>query len=329
MWRNPVVQRRHWQALARIGWTVVAFFAVTILVFVAFYAAPGQEFRRARLPANERSWHGYVHYLWRFVRHGDLGHSAASNEAVTTSVLRAAPVTLSLLVGGLVVALAIGLAPLLRPPARADRAIAVFAVAGISVHPVWMSLVVSWLFGSHWHVLPAQGYCGISSLGTGCNGVSHWASHMILPWLVLGLATGAYVSLPLRSLLHAELDEEYVRTARGKGVAERKLVRSHVLRNLAAPLLALSVTSLGVAFSAIVFIETIFDLPGLGALFRRSLLRHDLPVTAGVVLVMTLAILAVSLLTDLAAIALNAGDRLPDHEHVEQRGLELGVARVR
>jgi peptide/nickel transport system permease protein len=277
-----------------------------LLVFVAFYAAPSRQFRHAQPRAVERNWHGYVHYLWRFVRHGDLGNSLAFRGSVAGLVAHAAPVTLSLLGGGLLVGLAFGLVPLLRPRAPIERAFGAFALAGVSLHPVWLSLVGSWLFGAHWHLLPAQGYCGVTAVSTGCSGVSHWASHMVLPWLVVGLASGAYFSLAVRALLEAELQQDYVRAARAKGVGERRIVRRHVLRNVAGPLLTLCVTNLGVLFSAAIFVETIFDLPGLGSTFRRSLLRHDLPLTAGIVLVVTLAILVASLVADLALLAVEA-----------------------
>jgi peptide/nickel transport system permease protein len=294
---------RGWQVLARVGSAAVAFVAITLLVFVAFYAAPSRQFRRVQqLAATRRTTHDYAHYLWRLL-HGDLGHSIYYREAVTTRVFRAVPVTLSLLLGGLVIGLLFGLVPLLRPRAALDRGLELFALACLCMHPVWGSLVLSWIFGVHWHLLAPQGYCGITSAATGCSGMPHWASHMLLPWIVVGLASGAYFSLAVRALLRSELDQDYVRAARAKGVDERRIVRAHVLRNMAGPLLALSVTNLGVIFSAAVFVETIFGLPGLGNMFRRSLLQHDLPVTAGIVLLVTLTILALSVVADLAALA--------------------------
>jgi peptide/nickel transport system permease protein len=302
-WRNPVVHRG-WQALTRVASTTIAFFAITLLVFVAFYAAPSRQFRRARPQGTtDRSIHGYGHYLWRLF-HGDLGHSIYYREAVTTRVFHAVPVTLSLLAGGLVIGMLFGLVPLLHPRGWIDRGLALFALAGVCIHPVWASLILSWLLGGHWHLLPPQGYCGVTTLSTGCNGAPHWASHLLLPWIVLGVASGAYYSVAVRELVRVELDQEYVRTARAKGVAERRIVRTHVLRNISGQLLALSVSNLGVLFSAAVFVETIFDLPGIGSIFRRSLLQHDLPVTAGIVLLVTLTILALSFVADLATLAL-------------------------
>jgi peptide/nickel transport system permease protein len=306
VWRNQCVHRTGWTALARIGSTLIASVAITLVVFLAFYAVPSKTSFTRRGPTHRLSepvLPAYVHYVWAFVRHGSLGHSFVYREAVTTRVLRAAPVTLSLLLGGLFFAALFSLAPLLRPRSRVDRGVTLFAVAGISIHPVWLSLL-SWLFGAHWGVLPEQGYCGLTSVSTGCDGVTHWASHLLLPWIVLGLVTGAYYSLGVGALLCLELHEGYVVQARAKGVRERRIVRVHMLRNLAGPLLALAAMNVGVAFSAVVFIESIFSLPGLGQMFRFSLRQHDLPVTAGIVLVATLTVLALSAIADLAALAL-------------------------
>jgi peptide/nickel transport system permease protein len=332
------VHRTAWQALTRIGTTAIAFCAVTLLVFMSFYSAPSQQpFSRRPThapPLLERSLHGYVRYLWGVVR-GDLGHSLTNREAVTTRLFRALPVTLSVLLGGLVLSLVFAFVPLLRLRAGADRAIALLAVAGVSVHPVWLSLVTSWLFGAHWHVLHAQGYCGITSASTGCSGVSHWAAHMLLPWVVFGLVMGAYFSLAVRALLRNELDQDYVRWARGKGSGERRIVRVHVAPNLTPQLLALFVTNLGAGFASLLFIETIFGLPGLGNLFLVALRQHDVPVTSGIVMLAAATILTVTLVADLVVLALEPrprlrlGDRLADDEHVEQLRGELGIARVR
>jgi len=303
------VDRTEWQALARLASTAVAFCAVTLLVFMAFYAAPSQRpFTRREhgAPLLDASLHGYLRYLWRFVAHGDLGRSLVNGEPVTTRMFRALPVTLSVLAGGLVISLLFALVPLLRPRASVDRAVALLAIAGVSVHPVWLSLVSSWLFGAHWRVLPDQGYCGITSIATGCNGVSHWASHMLLPWLVFGLGTGAYNSLAVRMLLRGELDEGYVQGARAKGVGERRIVRAHVMRNITPQLLALFVTNLGVGLGSLVFIETIFDLPGLGSMFIVALRQHDVPVSAGIAVLATTTVLVVAMTADLVAVYASA-----------------------
>jgi peptide/nickel transport system permease protein len=312
LWRNAVVHRAAWQALERTAMAAISFCAITLLVFIAFYALPSRSSLPRRGPAQpgvHATAHGYLTYVWNIVRHGDLGNSFYSREAVTAHVMRAVPVTLSLVAGGLVVALLLSLYPFLRPPRVADKTSSLLAMAGISLHPVWISLLAAWFFGAYLSVLPIGGYCGLTSLGTGCDGVSHWASHLLLPWLVFGVLNGAYYALAVRSLVATELEQEYIVQARAVGMSEPRIMRSHVLRNIASPLLALVVTNLGIAFSSVIFIESVFGLPGIGNMFRRSLLQHDLPVTAGIVLTVTVTILVLGLLADLASVALRPKPR--------------------
>ena len=285
----------------------VSFCAITLIVFVAFYALPSRNSLPRRAPAQpsaSTTLRGYITYLWNFIRHGSLGNSFYYREPVTTHVMRAVPITISLVAGGLVVALLISLYPLLRPPRIADKTSSLLAMAGISLHPVWISLLAAWFFGAYWGVLPVGGYCGLTSLSTGCDGVSHWASHLLIPWLIFGVLNGAYYALAVRSLVAVELEQEYVLQARAIGMKEWRIMRLHVLRNIALPLLALVVTNLGIAFSTVIFIESVFGLPGVGNMFRRSLLQYDLPVTAGIVLTVTVTILVLGLLADLASVAL-------------------------
>jgi peptide/nickel transport system permease protein len=274
---------------------------------MTLYSAPSQRpfsRRRGHELLIDRSVRGYLHYLWRFVAHGDLGVSLGNNELVTKRMFHALPVTLSVLAGGLVISLLFALVPLLRPTGKLDRGIALFALAGISLHPVWLSLVTSWLFGAHWPIFHNQGYCGITSATTGCSGLSHWASHMALPWTVYGLVTGAYFTLAVRVLVRTELDQDYVRWARAKGLGERRIMRAHVLRNITPQLLGLFVTNLGLGLGSLLFIEKIFDLPGLGNLFVVALRQHDVTLTAGIAMLATSSLLVLTLLVDLVVLSL-------------------------
>src|SRR5438552_11512260 len=144
--------------LVRLGSTAVLLLAVTAIVFALFSLVPGdgvtssRGFRRVpdaysmggSLP------HQYATYVWNLVRHGDLGHSYADREPVTNRLLEAAPVTLSLVLGGLVVFLAIavplGILAALRPRSLLDRVATVFVLGGIAAHPLWLGLILSFVF---------------------------------------------------------------------------------------------------------------------------------------------------------------------------------------
>lgn len=292
--------------------------AVTLLVFVAFFRLPQDTARRDPTPEEYRI-HGslpgaYAHYLWRIVRHGDFGYSYLTREAVTTRLLQAAPVTLSLVVGGLVVwlliAMPLGLVSALRPRTAVDRAATVLVLLGLSLHPVWLGLMLSWLFGHELHVLPASGYCSIANLSTGCDGLGGWATHLLLPWVTFGVINAALFTAMVRALVREELGADYVRTAVAKGVRTPRLVGSHVLRNAMLPLATMAGIMAATSLAGVIFVESAFDLPGLGGMLRDSTLRGDLPMIAGSVTFLALAIVLLNLVVDVAYAALDPRIRL-------------------
>lgn len=296
-------------ALARIATSIVLLFAVTLFVFIAFFAMPKNDFRRGAPVPDKYRIHGsvlgaYGQYVWRIVRHGDFGQSYGNRESVTTRLFRAAPVTLSLVLGGVVVWLLIsiplGLLTALRPRSGIDRGATIFVLLGLSVHPVWLGLMLSWLVGHELRVLPAQGYCSLNNLSTGCDGLMRWASHLVMPWIVFGVINAALFTLMIRALVLEELEEEYVRTARAKGASDRRIMVRHLLRNVTLPLVTMLGILAGTSLAGVIFVESAFDLPGLGGILRTAVTRRDLPLTAGAVIMLAIAIVAINLAVDLA-----------------------------
>jgi peptide/nickel transport system permease protein len=305
--------------LARLASSALLFFAITFFVFVAFFVMPSNS-RSERHVSSAYRIHGsmsggYAHYVWSLLRHGDLGHSYQNREAVTTRLLHAAPVTLSLVTGGLVVwlliAIPLGIVAALRPRSLLDRASTGLVLVGVCAHPVWLALMLSYVFGHCLHVLPAVGYCSLNSLSTGCDGLSQWTLHLLLPWVTFGLLNAALFMMMMRALLREELNEEYVRTARAKGAGGGRVVRSHLLKNVTAPLVTLVGVNAGTALAGVIFVESAFNLPGLGGILRRSTLQRDLPMIAGSIVFLTVAIVVLNLLVDLAYLALDPRIRRP------------------
>ena len=294
--------------VGRIASSVLLFFAVTLLVFVAFFVMPRNDSRFARRAPTQYRLHGgmmgeYAHYVWQFVRHGDLGRSYGTREKVTTRLIRAAPVTLSLVAGGLVVwlliAIPLGMLAALRPRSLLDRGASLAVIVGLSIHPVLLGLVLSYLFGHKLNVLPAHGYCSVNNLSTGCDGLARWATHLILPWITFGVVNAALFTMMIRALVVEELNEEYVRTAVAKGAGRARILRAHLLRNVTLPLVTMVGVQAATSLGGVVFIETVFDLPGLGGMLRRGAQQRDLPLTAGSVLFLALAIMVLNLLVDI------------------------------
>jgi peptide/nickel transport system permease protein len=302
--------------IVRLLSSVALFFAITLLVFVAFFVLPastGGPRRPGAVSGNivvrDTYWshgsfpHQYSLYVWNFVRHGDLGSSYVNREAVTDRLKRAVPVTLSLVLGGVIVWLLIsiplGILSALRPRSLLDRASTVFVTIGLSAHPVWLGLVLAYFLGYHWHVVPVASYCEMVSPKTSCGGPVQWAWHLLLPWLIFGLVNAALSTSMVRANVLEVLSEDYVRTARAKGASEAHVMRVHVLRNVLIPLVTLVGMNMALALGGVIFIESVFSLPGLGGMFRAALLQKDLPVTAGIVMVMTAAIIVINLIVDL------------------------------
>jgi peptide/nickel transport system permease protein len=304
----------------RLASGVGLFFAITLCVFIAFFALPTTN--RERETTDAYRIHGsmsgaYTHYVWRMVRHGDLGYSYVTRQAVTTQLFKAAPVTLSLVAGGLVVwlllAIPLGIIAALRPRSLLDRGATLFVLIGVCAHPVWLGLTLSYLFGHYLHVLPAAGYCSIASPTAACSGLGRWAYHLLLPWFTFGMLNAALFTTMTRGLILEELNAEYVRTARAKGVGELRIMRAHLLRNVTLPLMTMLGITVGTALAGVIFVESAFDLPGLGGILRRATMQRDLPLTAGSVLFLALAIMLLNLLVDVLYMALDPRIQRADH----------------
>ena len=303
--------------LARLATSFVLLFAVTLFVFVAFDATPanrpppGLGHNPYRIQGSLPQQYGL--FLWNIVRHGDLGRSYADREPVAARLGRAAPVTLSLVVGGLVVwlliAVPLGLLAALRPRSPLDVGVTAFVLVGISLHPLWLGRSLGLVFGPHWHLLPAAGYCDLFSPSTSCGGPAQWVGHLLLPWLTFGALNAALCTLMIRALVREELDKDYIVAARAKGAGTSRVLRAHVGVNVLPPFVAMLGMTVGVALAGVVFVETAFGLPGLGGMLRQSIMRRDLPMTAGIVLFVTAVIVALNFAADVACSALDPRTR--------------------
>ena len=245
----------------------------------------------------------YAKFLDRLVIHQNLGFSFANRQSVNSIVGNAAPVTASIIFGGVVVwmliALPIGILSALRPRSPLDRASMTFVLIGISAHPIWIGLILSYLLGFRLHLFPIEGYCDFVNPATDCGGPIQWAYHLCLPWLTFALLNAALYARMIRANVLDTMNEDYVRTARSKGAPEWLVLRSHVLRNALLPVVTMLGMDIGVAFGGAVFTETVYSLPGLGKTAIAGLNFNDVPTVEGVIVFATLAIIVFNLLVDL------------------------------
>lgn len=304
--------------LKRLAWAVVVFVAVTFATYILFFVIPTNRPGNSNVQGRDITasvtqatgihgpvWHQYGEFLWRIVTVQSLGRSTSSREPVNAQLKRAAPITASLLFGGAVfwmlVSIPVGILSALRPRSLLDRATMIFVLIGISVHPIWLGLILVYVFGYRLHMFPLGGYCDFFYAGAGeaCGGPRQWAYHLILPWITFGMLFAALYVRMIRASVLETLDNDYVTTARAKGASELRVVRSHVLRNAFLPVITMLGMDIGIAFGGSVFVETVFGLPGIGRLAVRSLQRQDLPPLMGIIVLVTVAILIFNLIVDL------------------------------
>jgi len=302
--------------IRRLGWAVGLFLIVTLYTYVLFFLIPSSPVQLGRGQSEAESidvrdalqvegniFQEYGTFLWRVV-HLDLGESFSSRRDVSEVLWQAAPVTASLVFGAVVVwlliAFPIGLLSALRARSLLDRTAMVCVLIGVSAHPLWIGYLLSYYLGFKLGWLPINGYCDIFSATTYCGGPVQWAYHLVLPWTAFALAFAAMYARMIRASVLEILHEDYVRTARAKGLGDWPILKTHVLRNAMLPIvtmIGMDVSAL--AFAPTVFVERVFGLPGIGSLLFVSLQRHDLPVIVGIVVVVTSAILFFNLLVDL------------------------------
>jgi peptide/nickel transport system permease protein len=294
---------------------VVMFLAVTVVTFIIFFVIPSEDDQaslgrggadvdvRTTVQIDGPLYKEYAEFLQRIVTQGSLGNSwVMRGQEVNDILVRAAPVTLSLVLGGallwMLIAIPSGLLAALHPRSAFSRLSTVFVLIGISAHPLWIGLVLSYLVGARLGLTPTGGYCEVFSPRTNCGGPTQWAYHLLLPWFTFALMYAAMYMRMIRASTLETLNEDYVRTARAKGAPEWLVIRSHVLRNAMLPVVTMLGMDIAVSLGATLFVETAYGLPGLGRLFATSLARRDFPVLLGITVYTTLVVIVVNFLID-------------------------------
>jgi peptide/nickel transport system permease protein len=239
---------------------------------------------------------------------GNLGRSFFSGVPVITTILQRLPVTISLAayatVLAILIALPLGSVAALRPGSAVDRGVTSIATAGIAMPSFWFAGLLLIAFVVLLRLFPGTGFVPITT------DPAAWAWHLTLPALALSVSVGAQLMRQVRAALIGVLQEDYIRTARSKGIGGYQILVRHALRNAAPPVitvLGLRITSL---LEGTVIVESMFGLPGVGLLIVQSAFNHDLHVIQGVTLMFTLLVLAMNLFVDICYAWLNPRVRL-------------------
>jgi peptide/nickel transport system permease protein len=239
----------------------------------------------------------YLTWLGRVVQ-GDLGKSIRTSEAVSTVLMARVPVSLYLGTAGLLVGLALGLSvavvSALRPGSRIDSLGTVVAMGGVAIPSFWQALLLVYVFAVLLRWLPPSGFTSpfldpVLSVRM-----------LILPAIVLGTHSAAVVMRQGRSALMEVLEQDYITTARSKGLADGSVVARHALKNAMIPIVTVIGLQIGTLVSGAAITETIFAIPGVGRAAVDAIFFRDYPVLQGAVLILTSAVLLANLVTDVA-----------------------------
>jgi peptide/nickel transport system permease protein len=230
------------------------------------------------------------------VMHGDLGVSTRTGTPVTRELLNRLPATLMLAVGALIIGVLIGVPTGVLSAAKrnsfTDLGVRVGALIGLSVPNFWLGIVLIYVFGVVLHVLPAGGYAPL------VTSPLESLKYAILPMVTLGVALAGITMRQTRSQMLEVLNEDYVRTARAKGLNQRQVTYRHALRNALIPVVTVVGLQLGRLLGGTIIIEQIFQWPGVGQLIVRAIDTRDYPMIQGAVLVLAFFFVMSNLLVD-------------------------------
>ena len=304
--------------IRRVLWGVLLLILVSALTFVLFRVLPTADPARLRAGRNAspkviseiRVSLGLnkplITQFWLYMRdlfvHGDLGYSYYSGASVRSLIVDRLPATLSLTLGSAIIWMAIGLPvgilSALRRRSRMDRASMGTALLFLSAPEYWLGLIALYLFAAdigQVRVLPGAGsYAGLTA------DPSKWLTSLILPWLVLAAGFAAVYARLMRGSLIETMGEDYIRTARAKGLPERQVVLRHGVRPAITPILTIFALDVGVLLGGAILVETVFAIPGIGRLNYDAITHADFPIIQGTVLLAALFIVVANILIDIA-----------------------------
>jgi peptide/nickel transport system permease protein len=296
---------------------VIVMSIVGVIVFTLMYVAPGDPAAvmlgpeaspddvarlRQQLGLNQPLIVQLGRWAFRVLR-GELGESIFLGQPVTKSIAQRVEPTLALTLLGMMVAVGLGV-PLgiisaVRTGTVIDQAFAIVAVLGVSMPEFWLGINLMLLIGQYLGWLPVAGYTPL------LEDPLQWLRSLVLPALAIGLVQSALISRITRSAMLDVLSQDYIRTARAKGLPERAVVYRHALQNALVQGVTVIGVVLAVLLSGAVVVETVFNIPGLGRLLITSVLRRDYPVIQGIALLVSAVYVLVSLLIDILCVYLN------------------------
>ncbi len=260
------------------------------------YTPEAAEQLRHNLGLDEPVYIQYFKWMGNIVQ-GDLGRSIATQESVAGSIGGALPKTLSITVLafiiGLAVAVPMGIMAALKRDSPFDYFASISTFVGISLPSFWFGIVFILIFAVKLGWLPSVGYVSPR------DGLWPWFEHLMLPALAAGVGQAAILMRFVRAGLLDVLGSDYVRTARAKGLSERRVVMGHAMRTAMIPVVTVAGLSLAGLLGGLVITETVFSISGIGRLLTTAIFSKDYPIVQGVILLITLIFVLANLVVDI------------------------------
>ena len=301
----------------RIGQAILVMWASTVVVFLLFFVGPGpnQVARTfagrlatpARLAQIKHDLHldqpiylQYLHWVGNLLQ-GNLGFDYYKGQSVNSVVAAALPATISLVIGAAILWIGYGvlsgIISAVRPRTLLDRGFTVSALFFYSMPTFVLGLSLIWIFAYKLNPVtkffPFHGYVPLTT------NPGQWFEYLILPWLTLALVTSAaYTRLTRTSMLEV-LGEDYIRTARSKGMSERRVIMVHGLRAALTPVVTLAGLDIGVSLGGVIITESVFGVTGLGWTIVQAINQQDLPVIMGIAILASAFVVLTNLVVDI------------------------------
>ena len=306
--------------IRRLLWMVVLLLVISFLTYIIFYTLPAADpaaLRAGRQPSPELlasiretlglndPWYvQYGKYLERLVFHFDFGYSYQNNVSVKSQIFDRLPVSATLAGGAavvwLLIGIPVGIISAIKRGTWMDRLAMGGALVAISAPVYWLGLVSLYLFSKDLGQIQIfQGQGAYPSSGTIFTNPAHVIPALIMPWFVLAAAFAAIYARFLRGNLLEVMSEDYIRTARSKGLRERTVVFKHGVRSAITPIVTILGLDLGILLTQAILTETVFNIPGIGRLAFDAIQKSDLPTVQGTVLVGAFAIIFLNLIVDI------------------------------
>jgi peptide/nickel transport system permease protein len=305
--------------IRRILWGIFLLFAVMVITFVIFYLLPNVNpavLRAGRTPSqavindiahslgtDKPVYTQFWIYFKNLVLHFNLGYSYYSSESVTSLILNRLPATISLTVGSVIIWLAmgipVGIISAIKRRSILDRTTMGVSLIFVSAPVYWLGLLCLFLFASDIGQFPIPFLHGAGSYTGITNNPLDWFQSLLMPWFVLAATSAAIYARLVRGSLIDVMGEDYIRTARAKGLPENRVVFKHGLRSAMTPLVTVLGLDVAILLGGAVLVETVFDIPGIGRLNYDAITHSDFPIVQGTVLLAALFIVVANIVVDI------------------------------